>query len=737
MGKIQQIKRRDFVKLFGLASGGIILGCNVSLDKKEFIPKVEGVFTPNLFIQIQKDGAVILLASRSEMGQGVRTSLTSAMADELEADWKYINVRQATGNAKYGNQNTDGSRSVRTLLEPMRKMGAIAKMMLISAAAQKWNTTENNCIAKNHFIINTKTNDKFFYGDLVEAATKVSIPIDKKVKLKKVEDFKYIGGNLKSVDLKDFTEGTAIYGIDVKIPNMKFAAIARCPVTFGTVKSFSSIESEKVYGVENVIKIDRIVPPIGEFFGALGGVAVIANNTWSAFEGKLNLEIEWDYGKNHSFDTKKFKETLTKRVSQKGKLVPGSKGNVRSAFTDAENIVEATYHVPFLVHAPMEVPNATAWFQENKCEVWAPVQDPQTARAEIAHFFNLDIENVIVNVTFLGGGFGRKSKSDFVVEAVALSKKVKAPVQVIWTREDDIKHSFYHATSAQFLKGSLNKSGEVTGWLQRVGFPSIVSSFKPMSDYAAGLELNQGFTNNPYNLNNFRLENVKAEANLRIGWLRSVVHIHSGFGNNSFVDELAFVAKKDPVQFHLDLIGKDRIIKGKSKFPFNSKRMKDVLKNTAKISNWGNYLPKGHGLGVAVHYSFYTYVATIVEVSVSNKKVRIENIWTTIDCGLALNKDNIKNQLEGAAIFGMSLTFYGKISVNEGAVEQNNFYDYEMIKMKDMPNIHVEIMDKMEEPATGVGEPGVPVIAPAICNAIFNATGKRVRSLPLVDEGLI
>ena len=737
MSNIQQINRRDFVKLFGLASSGIILGCSVSGDKAAFIPQVDGVFAPNLFVQIQKDGNIILLASRSEMGQGIRTSLASAIADELEADWKYITVKQATGDGKYGNQNTDGSRSVRTILEPMRKMGATAKAMLITAAAKKWNVAEVDCKAENHFIINTNSGDKIFFGDLVDEAAKVTIPAEETIKLKKVEDFKFIGKTLKSVDLNHFTHGTANYGIDIRIPNMKFAAIARCPVTFGTVKSYNSSRAEKTVGVEKVIQLDRIVPPTGQFFGALGGVAVIANNTWSAFQGKLDLDIEWNYGDNHSFDTTKFKETLTQRLQEKGKLVPGSKGNVSAAFADAEESIEATYHVPFLVHAPMEVPNATAWFQGDKIEVWAPLQDPQTARAELAHFFEIPLEKITINVTFLGGGFGRKSKSDFVVEAVALSKEINGPIQVVWTREDDIKHSFYHATSAQYLKGSLDKEGKVSGWLQRVAVPSIVSSFKPMSDYTSGLELNQGFTNNPYDLANFRLENVKAEAHLRIGWLRSVVHIHSGFGNNCFVDELAHKAKKDPVQFHLDLIGKDSVIQGKSNHPYDSKRMKDVLIKTAKNANWGKSLPENHGLGVAIHYSFYSYVATIVEVSVKNDKVKVENVWTTIDCGLALNKDNIKNQLEGAAIFGMSIDLYGKISATEGAVEQNNFFDYQMTRMKDAPNIHIDIMDKMHEPPTGVGEPGVPVMAPAICNAIFNATGKRVRSLPLIDEGLV
>ncbi|WP_299064962.1 molybdopterin cofactor-binding domain-containing protein [uncultured Polaribacter sp.] len=738
MSNIQKIDRRNFVKLFGLASGGIILGCTATTVEKKFKPAIDSdFFEPNLFVQIDTSGTVTLIASRSEMGQGIRTSLASAIADELEADWQYVKVKQATGHEKYGNQNTDGSRSVRTRLEPMRKMGAAAKMMLISAAAQKWNIAEKDCKAENHFIVNTLNNDKLFYGDLVALASQLEVPNQTKIELKKVADFKYIGRTLKSVDLKEFTTGTATYGIDIRIPNMQFAAVARCPVAFGSVKSFKKNKAAQVSGVSQIIELQRLTPPIGKFFGMLGGVAVVANTTWAAFQGKLALDIDWNLGDNVSFDTEKFKQTLTERVGKRGKLVPGGNGNVNSAFKQANQIVEATYHVPFLAHAPMEVPNATAWFQKDKIEVWAPVQDPQTARSELAHFFKIPIENITIHVTFLGGGFGRKSKSDFVVEAVAISKKINAPVQVVWTREDDIQHSFYHATSAQYLKGSLDKQGNVTGWLQRVGFPSIVSSFKPLSDYASGFELGQGFTKPIYQLPNFRLENVKAEANLRIGWLRSVVHIHSGFGNNSFVDELAYAAKKDPVQFHLDLLKKESNNVKLAPLQFNSNRMMDVLNQTAKMANWGKKLPKNHGLGVAIHYSFYSYVATIVEVSVIDKKVKLENVFTTIDCGMALNKDNIKNQLEGATMFGMSLAMHGKISTKDGAVEQHNFFDYQMARMQDAPNINIHIMDKMHEPPTGVGEPGVPVMAPAICNAIFNATGQRVRSLPLTDVGFL
>jgi len=731
------LKRRDFVKIFGLVSGGLLIGCNLSGDKATIANLDDGIsFMPNLFVQLQKDGKLTIVVARSEMGQGIRTSMASAIADELEADWEYVSVQQATGDAKYGNQNTDGSRSIRTLLNPMRKMGAMAKSMLESAAAKKWNTDVANCKAENHYVIDVSSGKKIFFGDLVEEAKTIAVPSEDSITLKDKKDFKYIGKKLKSIDIYDFTHGNAKYGLDARLPNMKFAAIARCPTTFGTVKSFDKSDAVDISGVEDVIQLDRLKPPTGKFFGMLGGVAVIANNTWSAFQGKNNLNIDWDMGPNASYDTEKYNEKITSRVHNKGKVVPPMRGSVGKAFKDASKVIEATYTMPHIVHAPMEVPNALAWVHDGKCEVWAPVQDPQTVRAELAHFFGFELENITINVMLLGGAFGRKSKSDFVVEAVVLSQKVNAPVQVVWTREDDIQHSFYHAQNAQYLKGSLDKNGKVSGWLHRIAFPSITSSFKPMSDYAAGFELGMGFTNNPYEIENIQIENVKAEAHVRIGWLRSVSNIISGFGVNSFVDELAVASGKDEIDFRLDLIGRDRIAQGNSPHPFNTARLKNVLKEVRGLSNWKKQLPEGHGMGVAIHYSFYSYVATVAEVSIKNGKVKVENIYSVLDCGMCVNKDSVINQMEGAAIFGMSLTLFGKISTKNGVVEQSNFHDYQMTRMKDAPNIHVHIIDNDENP-TGVGEPGVPPIAAAITNAIFNATGKRVRSLPLSDHGMV
>ena len=737
MEKIE-MKRRDFVKIFGLATGGLLLGCNVSADKVVVNTLEDGIsFVPNLFIQLQKDGTVTIVVARSEMGQGIRTSMASAIAEDLEADWKYVTVQQATGDAKFGNQNTDGSRSIRTLLKPMRKMGAMARSILEQAAAKKWNIAASDCKAENHFVVNSSTGEKVFFGDLVEEAKTIAIPSDENIILKDKKEFKYIGKKVvRGIDMEDFLHGKANYGLDARLPNMKFAAIARSPVTFGSVKSFDTSEATEITGVEQVVQLDRLIPPAGQFFGMLGGVAVIANNTWSAFQGKNNLNVEWESGINESYDTEKFKEKLISRIHNKAKVVPPFKGSIEKAFNNADKVIEATYTMPHLAHAPMEVPNALAWVHDGKCDVWAPVQDPQTVQAEIAHFFGFALEDITINVMMLGGAFGRKSKSDFVVEAVALSQKIKAPVQVVWTREDDIQHSFYHAQNAQYLKGSLDEKGKVTGWLHRVAFPSITSSFKPMSNYIAGFELGMGFTNNPYEIENVQIENAKAESHLRIGWLRSVSNIISGFGVNSFVDELAIASGKDAIEFRLDLLGKDKVSTAASPHPFNVARLKNVLIEAKKLSNWGRKLPEGHGMGVAIHYSFYSYVATVVEVSVKSEKVKVENIYSVLDCGMYVNRDAVINQMEGAAIFGVSLTMFGKISTKNGAVEQSNFHDYQMTRMIDAPNIHVHLVDNDEDP-TGVGEPGVPPVSAAITNAIFNASGKRVRSLPLSDHGMV
>lgn len=722
---VKNISRRNFIKSIGWVSGGLILSCNFNSGSED--EKEPFVFNPKLYVQLNPDGSLILVATRSEMGQGIRTALTSVIADEMEADWSRVTVLQATGDVKFGDQNTDGSRSIRYLYESMRKVGATFKAMLLTAAAKTWEVPESECTADNHFVVHT-SGKKIGYGDLAEMAATLEVP--KEVTLKSPENFKYIGKTLPSIDVENYANGSAVFGLDKRLADMKFVAIQRCPVTFGTVKSFDKSGALKVNGVLEVIEIPRMEKP----FGALGGVAVIATNTWAAFKGKEALKVEWKFGENKDYDSEKYMEQIMANVHKKG-TVQKSTGDVESAFEKAHTIVESNFEAPLLVHAPMEVPNAVAWVQGDSCEVWAPTQDPQTARTEVADYLGIPEEKVTINITFLGGGFGRKSKPDYIVEAVAVSKAINAPVQVIWSREDDIQHSYYHTVSAQYMKASLDENGKVTGWLHRFAFPSIESTFEPGTDEPQGWETHTA-SNIPYDLPNMQVETGKAPAHVRIGWLRSVINIPHGFSVNVFADELAHAAGMDPLEFRLKMIGEDRLEDTEGDYKYDTARLKYVLKKAAENAEWGKTLPDGHAYGIAVQYSFLSYVASVVEVSVIQDKVKVHNIFTVIDCGTAVNKDTIKSQLEGSAVFGMSLTFYGKITAKDGVIEQSNFDNYQMLRMPEAPKIHVEIVESNERP-TGVGEPGVPVIAPAMINAIFKATGKRYYSLPLSDHNLV
>jgi isoquinoline 1-oxidoreductase beta subunit len=723
------ISRRYFIRNLSLASGGLVLACELGKEPKLPVQKGDGSFSPNLFVELKPNGRLILTASRSEMGQGVRTSLTAVIADEMDADWSRVEVVQAPGDDAYGNQNTDGSRSIRTIFEPMRKMGAMAREMLLAAAAQRWKISSEKCHTEMHHVINIETGEKLFYGDLADEALRQPLP--KNPSLKDPDDFVYIGKGLRSVDIDDFTSGKAKYGLDVKLPGMKYAAIARCPVTFGTVRSFDSTQTEAIRGVERVLEMERVKKP----FGLLGGVAVVGDNSWSVIKGKEALVVDWDHGENEDYNTLDYAKLLKANVTKRGKLI-NEDGNVESAFERADLTREAIYELPHLVHAPMEAPNATARFENGVCEIWAPVQAPQVTRKEVSDLLGIDLNKVKVNVTLLGGGFGRKSKPDFVLEAAWLAMKTGSPVQVLWTREDDIRHSYYHAISAQYLKAAMDKEGRVKAWLHRTAYPSITSTFTPGVLHGAGFEFQQGMTNVPYEIENLRFENGEAPAHVRIGWLRSVYNIIHGFSVNVFADELAVKAQRDPFEFRMELLGSDRVYPSESAYKLDTAKLKHVLSKAAANAGWNQALPEGRGRGLAVHYSFYSYVASVIEVSMTDGKVRVDKIFTVADCGTVVNPDTVRAQLEGAAIFGLSLAFYGNITADRGSIEQSNYHDYEMLRIHQTPVIEVEIVKSKDLP-TGIGEPGVPVIAPALINAIFDASGKRYRSLPLKSHGLI
>ncbi len=743
---VQNLSRRSVLKGAAVTSG-FVLGFHVGYRQFPFAEaSVPGTFEPNVYLSIDETGLVTITCHRSEMGTGIRTGLPMVLADELDADWTRIKVVQAQGDPKYGDQNTDGSRSMRQSYQPFREAGAVARQMLEVAAAQIWQVDAAQCRAQNHMVVDEPTGRKLGFGDLIKVAATLSLPSDDHIQLrfKAPAARRYVGKPIPIVDLSDIVRGRAIYGIDVVLPGMKHASIERCPVYGGKVKSFDAKDALSVPGVERVVEIPATPIPSG--FDPLGGVAVIANNSWAAQQGRLRLNIEWDYGPNASHDTTSYRAELEATAKKAGRVVR-NQGDIDHALSSASHRVTADYFVPYYAHAPMEVPAAVARVADGKCEVWAPTQNPQGARATLAQVLSLSESDVTVNVTLLGGAFGRKAKPDFVAEAAILSRDIGAPVKVTWTREDEIRHDYYHAICAQHLEGALDGDGRATAWLHRTVFPPIEATFQPDATYGTAGELQQGVTDVPYDLPNIRCENGPAANHVRIGWYRSVYNVPHAFAVCSFADELAVAAGKDPVEYLRALLGSPRILDlraigvdypnyGASTvlYPVDTGRLRAVLDLAAMCSGWGKPLPPRHGRGIAVHRSFLTYVAAVAHVAVGNDgEVTVPRIDYAVDCGLVVNPDRVRAQIEGAAIMAISNTLYSNITVKQGRIEQSNFTDYLVARTDIAPETHVYIIDS-DAPPGGVGEPGVPPTAPAICNAIYAATGKRIRSLP-VDPG--
>jgi len=701
-------------------------------------------FHPSVYVGIHTDGVVYIVAHRSEMGNGVRTSLPRILADELDADWSRVIVVQADGDAAYGSQDTDGSHSVREFFDTLREAGATARMMLVRAAAQQWGVPESQCVADPvHFVSDKSSSRKMGYGELAALAAKMPVPKKEVLKFKSPTEWRYIGKPTPGYDVTDVCAGKALFGMDVRIDGMLYAAIAHPPVLGGRVKSVDDSATLKVIGVTKTIPIDPFKPP--HAFQPLGGVAVIADNTFAAFKGRKNLKIEWDSGSNASYNSADYKKELMQTARQPGKTVR-TVGDPDAEFAKGGKIVEAEYFAPHLAHASMEPPVAVADVQGERVTVWSPTQNPEGVQEEVAKALGLKKEDVTCHVTFLGGGFGRKSKPDYAVEAALLSKKTGKPVKVIWSREDDIKFDYYHSVAAMYLKAALDDSGKPKAWLQRSVFPPIGSTFNASEVYGGAGEMSMGWSVVPFDVPNFRSENGQAVAHVRIGWLRSVANIYHAFAVQSFANELAYAANRDPYDYLMTLIGSPRTLdvgpQGPpgvgEKYPYDIGRLRRVAEIAAEKANWGKKKSgKGSGMGIAVHRSFFTYVASVVEVEVDNQGVvRIPHVYTAVDAGIVANPEMLRSQFEGAAVFGTSLARTGEITATAGAIDQSNFYDYQVARINDAPRqVDVHIVESAAPPA-GVGEPGVPPIAPAISNAIYAATGKRVRELPLTRNGL-
>ena len=746
MKTIHNFSRRGFLRQ-SFGAGAFVLGARI-LPAPAMAALDSAVFSPNVFVGIKSDGTVLIVASRSEMGTSSKTSVPMILADEMEADWKRVKIEQAIGDAKYGSQDTDGSHSVRDFFPVMQECGASARTMLEQAAAKEWGVPVAQCKASMHQVIHTPSGRKLGYGELASAAAKLPVPDKKQLVFKKKAEYRYIGKDLPIYDLADITHGKAIFGMDAKVDGMVYASVEHSPVLGGKIKSVDNAAALQVRGVSQTVVIPDFKPP--HAFQALGGVAVIADNTWSAFQGRKKLKVDWDPGEHGSYDSAEYKKELQATARKPGKVVRNF-GDVDKGFASAAKTLEADYYVPLLAHAQMEPVVALADFRDGKCTLWAPVQNPQAAQETVAAALGIDKNNVTCNVTLLGGGFGRKSKPDFCAEAAILSKQLGKPVKVVWSREDDIRFDYFHSVDAMYLKAGLDQKGKPVAWLQRSVFPSIDSTFGPNVKYAGAGELGMGLVDTPYDIANLRAENGEAVNHVRIGWMRSVANIYHAFAICSFADECAHAAGRDPKDYLLDLIGAPRIVDLKAQgteyanmgpietYPIDAGRLRKVIEVAAEKAEWGKRkLPKGHALGIAAHRSFLTYIATVVEVAVGpDGKISIPRVDTAVDAGMVVNPDRVKSQFEGAAVFGASLALMGEITATKGKIDQGNFDTYPVARMNEAPFVtHVHIVDS-DAPPAGVGEPGVPPFAPALCNAIFAATGKRIRELPIRHQKLV
>jgi isoquinoline 1-oxidoreductase beta subunit len=757
MISIENVSRRGFLKGV-VGAGAFVLGVRLmpmnllaSSDVGVLDPATrmsKAPLHPSVYVAIDTDGTAYIVAHRSEMGNGVRTALPRIVADELDADWARVKVVQATGDEKYGDQDTDGSHSVVTFFVPLREAGATARLMLVRAAAQQWNVPAEECSTELHTVVHKKSGKKAGYGELATAAAKQEVPKKEELKLKPRSEWRYIGKDASGYDLKDLCTGKGIYGQDTRMEGMLYATVMHPPVMGSTVKSVDDKAALAVTGVKRTETIPTYKPPVN--MQALGGVAVLADSTWTAMQGRKKLKVEWEESAHKVFNSGPYRKELEETARKPGKVIR-EVGNVDEGFAKGGKVVEAEYYAPLLAHASMEPPAALAVYREGKVEAWVPTQSPQGARDAIAEAVGAKKEDVTVHVTLLGGAFGRKSFPDFAVEAAVLSKKTGKPVKVVWTREDDIRFDTYHSVSAMYMKAAVDADGKPTTWLQRTVFPPIGSTFDANAVYSDAGELGLGFSDLPYAIPNHRSENGPATAHVRIGWLRSVANIYHAFAIQSFTDELAHAAGKDPVEYTLALLGPDRIVPKSElpkdytnyggnyeQYPIDTARFKRVVQLAAEKAGWGKRKNgNGFGMGIAMHRSFLTYAASVVQVQINDAgKVQITRVDSALDAGTVVNPEMARSQFEGAAVMGASIALWGEITAANGAIEQSNFDTFPVARMNSAPReTYVHIVESDAAPG-GIGEPGLPAIAPALCNAIFAATGKRIRELPLTKAGL-
>lgn len=707
MLKNSEYSRRDFIKI-SLGAGCIlsvgisVSSCNSSTNEIRSSKHI----SPNAYITITGEGKIIITVPESEMGQGVNTSIPMLIAEEMEVRWSDITVQTAPVDPVYGEQITGGSTSIRDGWKLYRKAGATVKEIFLLAAAKKWNVPVDSCYAAEGFIYKKSSEAKLGYGELVELASEITPPTN--IQLKDSDNFKIIGKSMPSLTAADQIKGITEFGIDINIPDMLVATIAHSPVFHGKVDSYDATESMKITGVKDIINLGD-------------AIAVVATGYWPAKKGLDKLVIKWNDGNNANVSSDSIKAGYYAALSKKESRIMQNTGDATNAEKNATKVIHAEYDVPFQAHATMEPMCCTAYVRDGKCDVWVPTQAPTDAKqtaAEAAYSkFQLIkekikkrisddyLEDVKIHTTYLGGGFGRRLEQDFVAEAVTISKEIGKPVKLIWSREEDMQHDFYRPITVNRLTCGIDGKGKPLFWKHRI---------VGMSRYRS----TGGAVDLPYNFPNMYVDYVEVNHDVPIGSWRSVAHSQNAFITESFMDEIAHLTKMDPLEFRLSMLDE-------------SPRYKAVLELAASKSGWGKSLPSNHYQGLALHKSYGSYVAQVAEISISeNNSIKVHRVVCCIDCGIAVNPDTIRAQMEGGIIFGLTATLKSAITVKNGRVEQSNYNDFPLIRMNETPEIEVHIIAESDLPG-GVGEPGVPPIAPAIANAIFRATGKRVRKLPI------
>ena len=731
------LDRRSFLKTSATSGAALVIGFylpdGVFADQaKDQEKKPPNPF--NAWVHVAKDNQVTLILGKSEMGQGVITSLPMILAEELSVDWKKVKVEQAATDPKIYDHGTGGSGSVAGSWLPLRRAGAAAREMLIATAAQRWNVSPDTCKAERGGVLHGARKDFLTYGELVEDAAKLPIPNFNTVPLKNSNDFTLVGHDTHRTDTREKSNGAAKFGIDSRMPGMFYAVIARCPVFGGKVAKFDATKAKAVSGVRDVIAID----PVGPGAFTAGGVAVIADNSWAAIQGRKALDITWDEGPHADESSDSLRKQFVENAAKPGKVVR-NEGDADAALASAPKKIEAAYEFPFAPHACMEPLNCTVHIRSDSAEAWVPTQAPQWAQSVIAGVSKLPPEKIVVHTTLMGGGFGRRYQADFVMEAAQVAKAFGKPVMVLWTREDDMQHDFYRPASYHCMWGAVDAQGNLAAWKHFQTSTSITAMWREKGEEQAenGEFGEAAFI--PYRTPNYRVEYTLAKSGVPRAWWRSVENSSSGFVVEAFVDELATAAGVDPLEFRLRLIGDDRKIEDftnpKQGKPLDTARLKGVFKLAAEKAGWGKPLPKGIGRGIAGFYSFETYTACVAEASVKNGEVRVHRLIYAVDCGRPVNPDGIRAQVESAAIYGLSAAMHDAITIERGRVAQSNFNDYEMPRIAETPKTEVHVVMSAEEP-TGIGEPGLPVVLPAVCNAVFAATGKRLRRFPIRSEDL-